>query len=321
MSSEQMQQELQRRPELQRRLVLHRGWHRLEQESTHDRPLENTRKAFQDAAALGTAYAECDVWSTQDGQMVLSHDFCLRAMAEDPETDMAKKPICNMPWEAVSQVPLADGSTPVLLKTVLQDLLATNTRLVIELKTSLCAQPLGDFLKENGELVVAVGFVVSFSLQTLEMVHDAMSKSERSVSLVWLVDNPRVPYDPEVCNEGETTFDPSAESLSTFLDRNDLSERVQKLGCGLSVQYNPSLTVSSLQTLRQQLTDLCGKGSRLGLWGDRSLDPQADSITHLAELLPLLDCVNSDLPDGFFVEDHGSKVPKVSYGSDGTDDV
>jgi len=304
MSAEQLKDELQRRPELQRRLVLHRGWHRLEQESTQGRPLENTRKAFQDATFMGTAYAECDVWVTQDGEMVLSHDFCLRAMAKYPEADMAKKPICDMPWDVVMQVPLADDSTPVLLETVLHDLLPTSTRLVIEMKTSLCAQPLGDFLTRSCELVEAVGFLLSFSLETLEIVHAAMSNTAICLPLVWLVDNPRVPYDPEDYCEGETTFDPCAESLSTFLDRNGLSERVRKLGCGLSVQYNPSLTVASLQALRQQMTNLCSEGSLLHLWSDRDLDPEADCVMHLTELLPVLDCANSDLPDGFFVEDH-----------------
>jgi len=69
------------------------------------------------------------------------------------------------------------------------------------------------------------------------------------------------------------------------------------------VQYNPSLTTESLQALRQQLTGVCGKGSLLGLWSDRSLDPEADSAMRLAELLPSLDCANSDLPDEFFMGD------------------
>ena len=60
-----------RRHRIRDKINMHRGWH----SDDGRRPLENTRAAYQKAAATGAGYAECDVWYTMDGVIVLSHDF------------------------------------------------------------------------------------------------------------------------------------------------------------------------------------------------------------------------------------------------------
>lgn len=301
--------ELALRPALQQKLVAHRGWHR-DHGASSGRPLENTRQAYLDAAALDVAYAECDVWATRDGQLVLSHDFNFQAVAEDPGEDLATRPIADLRWEELKRLRLAAGCAPVLLLTVLQDLMSarTRTRLAIELKSSSCALPLAACLAERPELSAAVGFVLSFSLDALEIVACTLGGAAADTRLVWIVDNPRVPYGEGGLDEGETTFDYSAESLPAFLERTGLTERVRNLGCGLYLQYNPAVTAQALFELRAALRGLSGAGGLLGLWSDRSLDPGMDSAEALSSLLPALDLANSDLPGAFF---GGAGVPQA----------
>ncbi|CAK0803561.1 unnamed protein product [Prorocentrum cordatum] len=192
--------------------------------------------AYLDAAALDVAYAEsgqrelsgslghpqeCDVWVTRDEQLVLSHDFNFQAVAEDPSQDLATRPIAELRWEELRRLRLRTDCKPVLLLTVLQefDLLPTSTRLAIELKSSSCAPRLAACLAERPELSAAVGFVLSFSLGVLEAFAATLGRVAADTRLVWIVDNPRVPYSEGGLDEGETTFDYSAESLPDFLER------------------------------------------------------------------------------------------------------
>ena len=68
---------------LSKKIVSHRGWHRINH-SDKTKPMENTRNAYLEAAALLIPYAECDVWMTKDGHLVLSHNKCMSNVAADP---------------------------------------------------------------------------------------------------------------------------------------------------------------------------------------------------------------------------------------------
>lgn len=268
--------------------------------------MENTRRAYTSAAKLRVAYAECDVWATRDGHMVLCHDSSFASMAADPAEPRASSPISSLSWDEVRDVELKDGSRPVLLSTVLQDVAGSSTKLVVELKSSDPAAPLAEFLAEHPELLASVGFVLSFSLSALEVFTAALSlvfEAARPM-VVWLTDNPSAPYGDDV-NEGETTFDYTSESLGAFLARNALIERVKRLQCGLYLQYNPLLDSEQLRAVRSELTAMCGDvgaitQSFLGIWSDASLDPAFDTVTNISQLLPLVDAVNTDLPDSFW---------------------
>jgi hypothetical protein len=70
---------------------------------------------------------------------------------------------------------------------------------------------------------------------------------------------------------------------------------VQRLGCGLYVQYNPSLTPNRLQQLRHELGLVKqSPGSFLGLWSDASMDLEFDQPGRLSEFLPFVDAINTD---------------------------
>jgi glycerophosphoryl diester phosphodiesterase len=301
--------QLQVKPALRQKLVLHRGWHSLGGDVR--RPLENTRQAYLDASKLGVAFAECDVWSTKDSELVLCHDPSFERVAQDPECEVARAHISELTWKELRSLPLQDGSTPVRLTTVLSDLIATQTRLVIEMSSSGPAAPLAELLNRRRDLLPAVAWVMSFSIRSLKLFSDHGAPEE--VRKGWLLDNPRIPYEATSLKEGETTFDYTRETLQTFLGRTGLTEVVQRMKCFLYLQYHPSLTTPQLSEIREELRNVlgetstadvaCAEGLRkcaLGLWSDIDLDPNMDTEIVFDDLIDAVDFINSDMPDTFW---------------------
>jgi len=291
---------------LRRRLIAHRGWHNLDGE-TVGRPLENTREAYLRAVELGLPFAECDVWNTADGELVLGHDWNMRSMAENEDDPLASAAIAELQWADLQRLQLRGGATPVPLSAVLDDLAGTGTRLLVELKSMGAAAPLAAALDADERRRGAVACVISFSLATLEAFAGASKSGE--VRLAWLVDNPVTPYAEELKNEGETTFDYGNETLTMFLARLGLTGRIQRLGCGLHVQHNPCLTPSHVYAWRSELASLLGAGSEgpevsgegpfVALWYDGGAD-SFDRAAELVRWLPAVSAVNTDLPAAFW---------------------
>jgi len=286
---------------LRQKLVSHRGWHRL-RDDDDQRPLENTRQAYLDARDLGVPFSECDVWNTKDNQIVLSHDAILGRVAQFEESSLATTPLSELQWDDLRTCKLKDGSHPVLLSTVLQDLCSTGAKLLIEMKCSDVGKPLGEFIASNLHLVSSIACVISFSIRALEEFHDAYSSyiadkgqtDDAQISLLWLVDNPSTPYD--YLNEGELTFDYTQESITDFVSKNDVCERVKYLRCGLHMQYNPALKPSHLRAVRKSLATIHGEHRpvMLGLWSDAELDPDFDSPSSLLEVANEVEFLNTD---------------------------
>ncbi len=77
---------------------------------------ENSLGAFRRASGLGFTYLETDVRPTRDGVAVLHHDATL-----DRTTD-GRGPVRSRTWREVQAVHLADGSAPLRLEELLEDL-------------------------------------------------------------------------------------------------------------------------------------------------------------------------------------------------------
>jgi glycerophosphoryl diester phosphodiesterase len=285
-------------PELKSKLVLHRGWHSLTPGDV-SRPLENTRQAYIDAARLGAAFAECDVWNTQDGRMVLCHDATLEGMLPGGhDTRLATTPLAELQWAEIENVILSDGSSPVLLETVLADLHGTGTRLVIELKSPGPATALASFLARSGWARSAVAWIMSFSFDALERF---VASCEDVPRTLWLLDNPSVPYADSDKHNGETTFNLLEESFPQFLVRIGMTERFEMIGCGLYLQYRRGLVPSHIDTLRADIAcEMPGCDKFIGLWTDASLDPDFDKATTIRDWLHAADALNTDLPRTFW---------------------
>jgi len=303
---------LQRNEALRNKLVLHRGWHSLDA-TYKSRPLENTRQAYLDGVKAGALFAECDVWVTKDNILVLSHDSTFASMAAEPEHHLAVSPIAELEWSDVSQLKLKDGSAPVRLDRVLEDLCGTQMRLVIELKTFDAATQLGYHLAKRPELVKSVAWVMSFSLITLERFAES-GGTQMGCRSVWILDNPVEAYDDKYIDEGETTFPCSSEGFRAFLERVGVKELFQRLQCGLYLQYNPCVTPWLLSEVRAEMISLLSqvapgpspKSSRdatqafLGLWSDVQLDASFDRADVLAQWVDVVDVINTDMPSNFW---------------------
>eukprot|EP00977_Amphora_coffeiformis_P011610 scaffold2782_cov182-Amphora_coffeaeformis.AAC.40 len=286
-----------------RKIALHRGWHRLSNDD-ESRPLENTRKAYIQAAELEAAYAECDVWATSDGQMVLSHERSFQSMVADHFSKSNHKdvttPINQLTWDKIKDFELLDGSKPVLLSTVLSDLKGTNTRLALELKESSLALPLAKYLMRNPDLVSAIGFIMGFAVDTVLIFRGAVNNHPilGNIKVLWLVDNPSVPYLEQEKNEGETTFNYLDTTLTDFMQSQPDTNLLLSVGFhGLYIQYRSGLTLSHLVSMRQELSILTGVPPDqvfIGIWSDTGLDPDFDTPESLAKWAAVSDGLNTD---------------------------
>ena len=285
------------------KLVLHRGWHRIHK-SDASKPLENTRAAYQLAAAIGAPYAECDVWSTQDSEVVLSHNASYLSYAADPSDPRATNAIASQHWHELANLPLLDGSTPVLLTTVLQDLLGSKTKLVVELKIRGPVCSLAQMLAKHPELRERVGAIISFNIDTLVHFHEEFRLlSADHIQLCWLLDNPSVVYGPENLDDGETLFDYGIESLAQFADKQGVREKLASIKAGVNIQYNRQLTPAIVQGIRADLCAITGLDRVfVAMWSDVRLDPEFDCVASLRLWLEHLDAAGSDLPADFWDE-------------------
>jgi glycerophosphoryl diester phosphodiesterase len=291
------------------KLVLHRGWHSVDTECRR-RPLENTRQAYLDAVKSGAPWAECDVYPTKDGILVLCHDPSFAAVAADPHESLAMSLIAELDWSELSQLRLKDGSTPVKLEDVLKDLFETEMQLVVELKTSDAALVLGRLLSSRHDLVASIAWVMSFSFAALECFVENGGR-EADCRIMWLTDNPREAYS-EIC-EGETTFDCTSETLASLLDRLSITERFRQSAPGLYIQYNPRMSPSHLSKLRCEAAEIYASNQQnfrhgnsssdmplIGLWSDALLDKSFDRAEELARWVEVVDMINTDFPTEFF---------------------
>jgi glycerophosphoryl diester phosphodiesterase len=263
------------------------------------RPMQNTRQAFLDAASLGVAFAECDVWSTSDGKVITWHDNTIGDGAADTTNKFATTPIDNCSWADLKDLKLKDGSTPVLLETVLTDLNKTGgTKLVIELKSSRPVAHIAEMLRNVTQPVTpSIAWIMSFSLNSLELFK--ATSEEHNLPILWLLDNSDYP----ACQleDGELTFRYEVETLSEFLDRTGTRERFQRLKCGLYLQYRACLTEERLATLRKELVAEVPDGHHfIGLWTDADLDGDFDQVTRLRTWSDSSDAMNTDMRDSFW---------------------
>lgn len=161
--------------------------------------------------------------------------------------------LANMPWSDISALKLPDGSSPPLLSSVIASLstggldpvasvASPSTTLYIELKSQAGAAQLAHALARTPHLLRHMHFIfISFSLLSLKILRQqfqAAAPSAAPLRLLWLVDNPRVPYPPEALDDGELTFDICGCSFGQFLDANHLRQLFLEVAPeGLGIQF------------------------------------------------------------------------------------
>ena len=120
-------------------VVAHRGFHSPSDRSDR-RPLENSLAAFEEAWTSGVQLCECDVATTRDGLLVLSHDESGQRLALI-DGDEAHTNVSELTFAQVVGQRLKCGSRMPLLIEVLRSAqqIGNNSQLVIELKPGYAA--------------------------------------------------------------------------------------------------------------------------------------------------------------------------------------
>lgn len=151
------------------RAYAHRG-------GAHEAP-ENSLTAFRRASELGYVHLETDVRPTRDGVAVLHHDAGL-----DRTTD-SRGPVRQRSWRELASVRLADGSTPLRLEELLEDI--PTAHLNIDVKESGSVIAVADALRRTqawGRVCVT-----SFSARRLGRARRMMPPNAESSAHPWEV--------------------------------------------------------------------------------------------------------------------------------------
>ena len=146
--------------------------------------------------------------------------------------------LADMLWADVSALKLPDGSSPPLLREVVESIASPSMALYVELKSQKAAALLAQTLRNSPQLLLLMHFVfISFSLDSLRILRQSLQPAA-PLRLLWLVDNPRIPYPPESLDEGELRFDICRCSFEQFLDENGLRQLFLEVSPeGLGIQF------------------------------------------------------------------------------------
>jgi hypothetical protein len=146
----------------------------------------------------------------------------------------------DMLWDDISALKLPDGSSPPLLKDVINCVGSSGMRLYVELKSQMSATNLVQTLNDDPQLLLKMNFIfISFSLASLKILRESLQPAT-PLRLLWLVDNPHTPYPPESLDDGELTFDICRVSFEDFLDSNGMRELFLEVAPeGLGIQCVP----------------------------------------------------------------------------------
>ena len=146
--------------------------------------------------------------------------------------------LADMLWADVSALKLPDGSSPPLLRQVIDAIASPSMTLYVELKSQKAAALLAQTLHNSPQLLLQVRCIfISFSLHSLQILRRLL-QPPAPLRLLWLVDNPRIPYPPESLDDGELTFDICRFSFEEFLDVNGLRQLFLEVSPeGLGIQF------------------------------------------------------------------------------------
>ncbi len=148
--------------------------------------------------------------------------------------------LSDLLWSEISEIELPDGSNPPLLSSVIDSLSSSTMTFYVELKSQESAALLAQTLKHDPRLLLQMRLIfISFCLNSLNILRQAFQLQPAvQLRLLWLVDNPCIPYPPESLDEGELTFDICRCSFEEFLDANDLRELFLEVSPeGLGIQF------------------------------------------------------------------------------------
>ena len=184
---------------------------------------ENSLAAFRRAAGLGFAYLETDVRPTRDGVAVLHHDADL-----DRTTDRRGK-VRDRTWAQMRSVRLADGSTPLRLEELLEDL--PGTHINVDVKEEGSALAIADAVRRSGAAHRVC--LTSFSARRLSRARRLLPATE-SAAHPWEVLALRALPRPRALPRAQRVQIP-VSALGVALAEPGFIARVHRLGLAVDV--------------------------------------------------------------------------------------
>ncbi|GBG29385.1 Glycerophosphodiester phosphodiesterase 1 [Hondaea fermentalgiana] len=287
------------------RLVAHRGFHAVGDRL--QRPLENTVKAYREAAQAGVRLAECDITLTADGYLVLCHDSTTERLAKDPLLDSARLQVSDLTWAEAQAIGLLDGSYLALLQDVLDQARSYGSKIVVEIKSGAdnVAQALVQMIHERPENLAAISVVMSFDADIItafsqhmrSAAHDLGLAPEDMPSMLLLLRNPRnlEDQDDDVI-EQELDFSRPEDALAIMMGHLERAKGLEGPLEGLYIQLHESMIVDP--EVRKVIEEFASRHV-LGIWTSSS-QQSLDCVATCEQLIELgVRFINTDFPSSF----------------------
>lgn len=134
---------------------------------------ENSMSSFLRAQELGVDAVECDVHSTKDGKIVISHDPDLKRVAN------VDAKIIDMEYRDIANIRLPNGEKIPLLEELFN---LINIPVVIEIKSGDVVAPLISLFSEKPELVSKC-IILSFFHDTVRIIKESIPEINCGVLL------------------------------------------------------------------------------------------------------------------------------------------
>lgn len=185
---------------------------------------ENSLSAFRRAAGLGFTYIETDVRPTRDGVAVLHHDATL-----DRTTD-GRGAVRVRTWRDIQAVRLRDGSTPLRLEELLEEL--PDAHLTIDAKEAGAVPAIVDAVTRSaaGDRVCVASFSPARLAQLRRLLPDVESGAHPGEVLRLRLGTPLLGALPRV-----TRVQVPPRAFAIPLVRASVIARARRLGLGVDV--------------------------------------------------------------------------------------
>lgn len=286
-------------------IVCHRGYH--DPSGSLHRPAENTPKAFANVWRCddGLVMCECDVTTTKDGVVVISHDSNFERLALIKDK-LSKQLIENTLFKEYENKLRLKGDSKILSLDDLFDMLekhSEKSRLIIEVKESADASKISEFLLKHRKTLRKVPVVMSFSREICFELQETMRHICETKVLLLTEMNPKDRNQLCQCLIHDKLSYPNldltlTECFDTVLNLEKSVDGNHKLD-GMYFQFQEEM-IEEGSVVRENIKKLSER-CLIGVWLSHK-DVSFDRLSTVQKLKEVgVKYVNTDIPATFFL--------------------
>lgn len=271
------------------KLVFHRGLHSTFINKTL--PIENTLQAFELAIKSGAKYIECDIRTSLDNELIVWHDYTFDKYSNCKK---AKKPISELKWKQIKKIKLFDKQNPCRLLDVIDLIINTNTKLILDIKCLNATIELALLLNRIPHYKRFIERVIFFSIKYLKHFYERLNI--KNIKTCWILTSHY--YPPEKMEEDETLimYDNLDDWFKSHFHNYNIIFRQYDIG--FYIQYNNLINEELIKDIKYFMTKYNFKSRTLGLWNDINIYPRFEdkenNYEKLLEYCNYFDYVNID---------------------------